>query len=45
MSGEEITFTIDSVESSLLGAYTIVGENNLDAYTAGTAYFCGRKRY
>jgi len=36
MSGEEINFTIDSVESSLLGAYVIVGENNLDAYTATT---------
>ena len=41
MSGEEITFTIDSVESSLLGAYTIVGQNNLDAYSAGTAYSAG----
>ena len=32
MSGEEINFTIDSVESSLLGAYVQVGENNLGAY-------------
>jgi len=38
MSGEEINFTIDSVESSLLGAYTIVGENNLSAYAASTDY-------
>lgn len=38
MSGEEINFTIDSVESSLLGAYTIVGENNLSAYAAATDY-------
>jgi len=36
MSGEEINFTIDSVESSLLGAYVVVGENNLSAYTATT---------
>ncbi|MDG1703990.1 MAG: flagellin, partial [Pseudomonadales bacterium] len=39
--GEEITFTIDSVESSLLGAYTIVGQNNLDAYTAASGYSAG----
>ena len=37
MSGEEITF-VESVESSLLGAYTIVGENNLSAYTAAASY-------
>lgn len=37
MSGEEINFTIDSVESSLLGAYVMVGENNLGAYTAAAS--------
>ena len=37
MSGEEINFTIDSVESSLLGAYVQVGENNLGAYTAAAS--------
>jgi flagellin len=37
MAGEEITFTIDSVESSLLGAYTLVGNNNLSAYTAAAS--------
>jgi len=37
MAGEEITFTIDSVESSLLGAYTLVGDNNLSAYTAAAS--------
>ena len=37
MSGEEINFTIDSVESSLLGAYVQVGENSLGAYTAATS--------
>jgi flagellin len=41
MSGEEITFTIDSVESSLLGAYTMVGQNNLFAYTAASGYSAG----
>jgi flagellin len=37
MSGEEIHFTIDSVESSLLGAYVQVGENNLGAYAAAAS--------
>jgi flagellin len=37
MSGEEINFTIDSVESSLLGAYVQVGENSLGAYTAAAS--------
>jgi flagellin len=37
MSGEEINFTIDSVESALLGAYTLVGNNNLSAYTAAAS--------
>lgn len=37
MSGEEINFTIDSVESALLGAYVMVGENNLGAYTAAAS--------
>ena len=40
MSEEEITFTIDS-ESSLLGAYTMVGQNNLAAYTAASGYSAG----
>ena len=37
MSGEEINFTIDSVESSLLGAYVQVGQNSLGAYTAAAS--------
>ncbi len=38
MSGEEINFTIDSVESALLGAYVMVGQNNLEAYAAANSY-------
>ena len=37
MAGEEINFSIDSVESSLLGAYVLVGENNLSAYAAANS--------
>ena len=41
MSGEEINFTIDSVESALLGAYVMVGESSAGAYTPATATTAG----
>ena len=41
MSGEEINFTIDSVESALLGAYIMVGESSAGAYTPATATTAG----
>jgi flagellin len=41
MSGEEINFTIDSVESALLGAYVMVGESSAGAYTPAT---CDHRR-
>lgn len=41
MSGEEINFTIDSVESALLGAYVMAGESSAGAYAAATATTTG----
>lgn len=41
MSGEEINFTIDSVESSLLGAFVMSGESSTGAYTPATATTSG----
>ena len=41
MSGEEINFTIDSVESSLLGAYVMIGENSAGAYVPATSTTSG----
>ena len=41
MSGEEINFNIDSVESALLGAYVMTGESSAGAYTPATATTSG----
>jgi flagellin len=41
MSGEEINFTIDSVESSLLGAYVMTGDNSAGAYAPADATTAG----
>jgi flagellin len=41
MSGEEIKFSIDSVESTLLGAYIMSGEENVGAYAAATSTTTG----
>ena len=41
MSGEEINFNIDSVESSLLGAYVMAGDNSAGAYAPADATASG----
>ena len=41
MSGEEINFNIDSVESSLLGAYVMTGDNSAGAYAPADATTAG----